>query len=313
VASELYEIAIVGAGPAGLSAALYSARFCRSTLVLHDGKPRAARIPKTYNAPGFNDGVAGADLVDRMTCHAAQFGASLVQAHIDRAERVDDVFVLHGAGREWRARALIVATGLNLNQIPIDADTHQQAIDMGVLRYCPVCDGFEHQGKRIAVVGCDVSGAAEALFLRQFSGQVTLLPKDEAELTAQERRDLAAAGIATVVKPIGHYLPTARGMQVYLEGVADPLMFDVLYPALGVAPRSELIAMLGLKRTACDKAPAEAPFGTIIPGLYCAGDVVDGLDQISVAMGHGAIAATRAHNWLRESDGKTVETVLGDA
>lgn len=311
--SKTYEIAIVGAGPAGLSAALYAARFCRSTLVLHDGRPRAAQIPKTYNAPGFNEGVAGSDLIDRMTCHAERFGASLVEAHVKRATHADGVFVLQDdAGQEWRARSLILATGLNLNQIPIDEDTHQQAIDMGVLRYCPVCDGFEHQGKRIAVVGCDVSGAGEALFLRQFSDRITLLPKDEAELTPRERSDLASAGINTVVTPIAHYRPTPEGMQVHLEGLSDPLTFDVLYPALGVTPRSELVAMLGLERNTGGKAQPEAPFGTTIAGLYCAGDVVEGLDQISVAMGHGAIAATKAHNWLRDRDGETTAAVLGE-
>ena len=311
--SDTYEIAIVGAGPAGLSAALYAARFCRSTLVLHDGRPRAARIPKTYNAPGFNEGVAGADLIDRMTCHATQFGASLVEAHMARAEHSDGLFVLHDdVGNAWRTRSLILATGLNLNQSPIDEVTHQSAIDMGVLRYCPVCDGFEHQGKEIAVVGCDVSGAGEALFLRRFSDRVTLLPKDEAELTVRERRDLAEAGVTTVTAPIAHYVPTPEGMQVHLEGVATPLTFDVLYPALGVTPRSELLVGLGLPLTEFGKAPGESPFATMIPGLYCAGDVVEGLDQISVAMGHGAIAATKAHNWLRDRDGETADVVLGE-
>lgn len=305
------DIAIVGAGPAGLSAALYAARFCRSTLVLHDATPNAARIPLTRNAPGFADGIAGPDLLEKMTRHATQFGAQLVEAHIASVTRSGGRFELASDdGRTWAARALILATGLELNQIPIDDRLHELALEYGVLRYCPVCDGYEHRGQRVGVVGCDESGASEALFLRQFTSEVTLLPRRNVELTERERSDLAQAGVRTISAPIARYAPTRDAMRVYLEGHADPLAFDVIYPALGSRPRHALAAALGVPLTDAGKVVASAPFGTEIPGLYCAGDLVDGLDQISVAMGQGAVAATRAHNGLREQDGQTAEAVI---
>ena len=89
-----------------------------------------------------------------------------------------------------------------------------------------------------------------------------------------------------------------------------PLIFDVLYPALGVTPRTELAAGLSLALNECGNADAASPSGTDIPGLFCAGDVVEGLDQITVAIGQGAVAATKAHNWLRDQEGETVEAVL---
>lgn len=313
VQTDIYEIAIVGAGPAGLSAAVYAARFCRSTLVLHDGQARARRIAKTYNVPGFDDGITGPELIERMTRHASKYGAQFVETEIATAVLQGDVFVLTDTvGQEWRAKALILATGIILNQIPLDEATHETAIANDVLRYCPVCDGYEHRDKRIAVVGCDFSGAGEALFLRQFSDDITLLPKDEAELTAKERADLAAAGVHTIVAPITHYAPQAHSMDIYVEGQAAPLSFDVLYPALGVTPRNELAASLSLPLNDCGNTDAASPFGTPVSGLYCAGDLVDGLDQVSVAIGHGAVAATKAHNWLRDKDGETVEAVLED-
>lgn len=311
VEANIDDIAIVGAGPAGLSAAIYSARFCRSTLVLHDGKARARRIVKTYNVPGFDDGITGPELIERMTRHASKYGAQFVETEIATAVRQDGLFVLTDtAGQTWRSKALILATGIVLNQIPLDEATHETAIANDVLRYCPVCDGFEHRGKRIAVVGCDLSGAGEALFLRQFSDDITLLPKDEAELTAEERTDLAAAGVTTILSPITLYAPQADSFDIYVRGQAAPLRFDVLYPALGVTPRNELAAGLSLPLNECGNTDAASPFGTAAPGLYCAGDLVDGLDQVSVAIGHGAVAATKAHNWLRDRDGKTVEAVL---
>lgn len=310
---DIYEIAILGAGPAGLSAALYAARFCRSTLVLHDNHSRAWRIARTYNVPGYEDGVTGPELIARMSRHASQYGAQFVEAAVATARRHNGVFELADAGdRIWRSQALILATGINLNQIPIDEETHETAIANDVLRYCPICDGYEHRGKRIAVVGCDHSGAAEALFLRQFSDDITLLPKAEAELTAKERADLAAAGVKTIVAPIVRYVPLGDNIEIYVEGGDAPLRFDVLYPALGVTPRSELAAGLSLPLNEDGKTDPASPFGTPVPGLFCAGDLVEGLDQISVAIGHGAIAATKAHNWLRDLDGETVEAVLED-
>ena len=212
--TEIYEIAIVGAGLAGLSAALYAARFCRTTLVLHDGKARASRIAKTYNVTGFDEGITGPDLVERMTNHAEQYGAQLVEATVATAVRKDSVFELSSAaGETWRAKSLILATGIILNQIALDEATHEAAIANDVLRYCPVCDGYEHRGKRIAVVGCDLSGASEALFLRQFSDDITLLPKACAELTTKEVSDLAAAGVETITAPITRYAPQADCME----------------------------------------------------------------------------------------------------
>ncbi|MFM7349384.1 MAG: NAD(P)/FAD-dependent oxidoreductase [Erythrobacter sp.] len=162
-----------------------------------------------------------------------------------------------------------------------------------------MCDGFEHKGKRIAVLGCDITGAAEALFLTTYTNDVTLLPRHDVELTAEERRDLEAAGIRVLSHAVTRFEPGEREIRLHLEGIADAIAFDVLYPALGARPRNVLGEALRLAATEDGKAEGAAPLGTAIPGLYCAGDLVEGLDQISVAMGHGAVAATKAHNWLR--------------
>lgn len=308
----IHDIIIVGAGPAGLTAALYAARFLRATLVIHDGTPRAAQIPLTRNVPGHEAGIAGCDLLERMTRHAAGCGAQFVEGRVTDAHHAGGLFHLTDADGVTRSgRAVILATGVSQNQPPLEEDVHQAAVDAGVLRYCPVCDGFEHRGERIAVLGCDASGAAEALFLAGYSADVTLLPRRDVALSAQEQHDLEQAGVLVLGDAVTRFEPTEREMRLHLEGGGAPLAFDVLYPALGSRPRNDLVRQLGLETGAAGKAADSAPFGTAIPGLYCAGDLVEGLDQISVAMGHGAVAATKAHNWLRDSDGETVEAVLG--
>ena len=307
--SDRWECIVVGAGPAGLSAALYMARFRRRVLVVHDGRTRAARIPETHNVPGFPDGIEGPALIARMGEHARRHGAEVREAEVVSAGRDGATFLLQLAeGETLRAESLILATGLRLNEPPLPRAEHEAAIHAGVLRYCPICDGFEHTGHRIGVLGCDASGAAEALFLRQYSDDVTLLPMDMPELTDGQRRDLAAEGVTVESRPVAGLHPCGDRFEVRLEGEASPLVFDVVYPALGSHQRTELAAMLGLGLDAAGAVDARSPLGTDVPGLYCAGDIVDGLDQISVAMGHGAVAATRAHNWLRERDGET----LGD-
>ncbi len=303
-----WDCVVVGAGPAGLSAALYMARFKRRVLVLHDGSTRAQRIPKTFNAPGFPEGIAGPELVERMTAHAREFGADIRQAEVVSADRIDDDgFVLRTAdGDEHEARTLLLATGLVLHQLPLDHDAHEAAIRAGVLRYCPICDGYEHAGQRIGVIGCDDHGASEALFVRQYSDDVTLVPRDYAELDAAQRDALALAGVTVVERAARHYVPRDDGMEVHVEDRAEPLVFDVVYPAFGTRQRTELAVALGLSVDDAGAVDARAPYGTSVAGLYCAGDIVDGLDQISVAMGQGAIAATRAHNYLRQRDAQTL-------
>ena len=308
-----YDIIIVGAGPAGLTAALYAARFRRSTLVIHDGTPRAATIPRSHNVPGFDEGIGGPDLLARMTRHAAACGAQFLEARVTAAARAGELFRLTDAGGVVRAsRALILATGIAMNAVPLPEDVHQAAIDAGVLRYCPICDGFEHRGERIAVLGCDVSGAAEALFLTGYSDRVTLVPRRDVELDAGKRPELEAAGVHVLTEPVTRFEPTDRHVLLHCEGREQPLAFDVLYPALGLRPRNALAQQLGLAVGEAGTVCATAPFATPVPGLYCAGDLVEGLDQISVAMGHGAVAATKAHNWLRERDGVTAGAVLGE-
>jgi thioredoxin reductase (NADPH) len=298
-----HDIVVIGAGPAGLTAALYLARYRRDVLVVHDDSSRALRIPKTHNAPGFPDGIEGPDLIDRMTRHAAIYGAAIEVASITAIARTGTGFALASFdGRRWQSRAVILASGIVLNQVDLPHAVHDRAIKAGVLRYCPVCDGYEHRNARIGVIGCDSDGGAEALFLRQYSPDITLMPLSHPELSAAQTREMADASITVETGALIELEPRDDRMDVRLEGHDTPLSFDVVYPALGTRPRAELAAQLGIALEAEGCVPAGAVKDSGVPGFFAAGDVVEGLDQISVAMGHGALAATKAHNWLRDQD-----------
>ena len=304
---KYWDCIIVGAGPAGLTAALYMARYRRQTLVLHDGRARALKIPKTHNAPGFPDGVSGIELIDRMTTHAAEFGATFEEAEITTAAHDKGIFQLaSGNGRDWQSRSLILATGTCLNEIDMPQGEHDAAVEAGILRYCPICDGFEHIDNKIGVVGCDTQGAAEALFVRRYSPDVTLIPNNFAELEPDELAAMREAGISVIERPLDRLHGHADRMDVFLQGENEPLSFGVIYPALGCSPRNELAKALGLPISDTGEVARDACYETAIEGLFAAGDIVEGLDQISVAMGQGAMAATKAHNWLRDRDGHTL-------
>jgi thioredoxin reductase (NADPH) len=297
---------VIGAGPAGLTAALYLARYHRKVLVLHDGTSRALRCPETHNAPGFPDGVKGKDLIALMTRHAETYGAEIIEAGVTGIERDGKGFVVRTDDQAWPARAVILATGVSINQIEMPQDQHEQAIADGVLRYCPVCDGYEGTDRALGVIGCDSSGAAEALFLRQYSDRITLMPLDYPELTKDEQRQLDEAGIIITHGALDRLEPNDKTMVVHLE-TGGRVEVDVLYPALGMTPRSDIVRGLGVEINAAGCLGEETIFGSRVPGFFAAGDVVEGLDQISVASGHGAIAATKAHNWLRDQDNETLD------
>lgn len=300
------DILIVGAGPAGLTAGMYLARYRRKVRIVHDGRSRALWVPRSRNIPGFPDGIVGADLIARMSDHAARYGAEIVEGRVVEIARDEDRALFRArldSGAVIGARGLILATGVDTNLAKLDSGDHQAAVRSGVLRYCPICDGFEHSDERIAVLGSDLHGAAEAMFLRQYSSNITLIPKWQVALTDKQRGELDASGVDVLEGRVLRLDATEEAMFVAIEGEAEPRGFDTLYPAFGSTPRSELAAMLGPLTDPNGCIPFSAFSDGLLPGVYAAGDVLEGLDQISVATGQGAMAATRLHNWLREQDG----------
>jgi thioredoxin reductase (NADPH) len=200
---------------------------------------------------------------------------------------------------------LIFATGVEDVGPGLSRTVEDEALRNGVLRYCPICDGREAVGRAIAVLGGDDHGAAEALFVRRYSDAVTLLALETPAFGPGVIEQLDAAGILIEPSPAREIAPGAVDVVVGLQD-GRRLTFDVLYPALGSKPRSVLPLSLGVPDGVAGKVEAGAPLGGPRPGIFVAGDVVEGLDQISVAFGHGALAATRAHNYLRGLDAETL-------
>ena len=301
---DLLDCLIVGGGPAGMTAAIYLARYRRKTLLVDANDSRAAWIPRSHNHAGFPEGINGVELLARMSAQAREYGAVVERGHIQRVDRADGGFRAEVNGREVIARTVLLATGVVNRRPAMDPVAHDRAMARGHLRYCPVCDGYEVIDKRIGVLGADGHGVAEALFLRTYSEDITLLPARFAEVGPEDRKRLSDLGIK-LVEPRVHQLRT--GERCIEAELADgtSLRFDTLYAALGSDARTELGVALGCAMSNGGCLVVDAHQASSVPGVYVAGDVVEGLDQISVAMGHAAIAATAIHNHLREADGLT--------
>ncbi|MBX7249767.1 MAG: NAD(P)/FAD-dependent oxidoreductase [Caulobacteraceae bacterium] len=298
--TDLLDAVVVGAGPAGLTAAIYLARFRRRFTVLHDGRSRARWIPRSHNHPGFPAGVRGPVLLARMRRQAEGFGATLREARVERVERRrDGTFTVSGDGFALAARTVLLATGVHDNHPPLRGVA--TAIRRAVVRICPICDAYEASGRRIAVVGEAGLGAREAAFLRRYSETVTLLHVGAPEaLTAADRRLVEHCGARLVECALADITLGPAGVTVRLPSgaVGD---YDTLYAALGSPPRNELAEAAGVAVNAAGYLVAgQAHQETAVPGLYAAGDVVRGLNQISVAQAEAAIAATAMHNFLRD-------------
>ncbi|QYU66502.1 NAD(P)/FAD-dependent oxidoreductase [Leptolyngbya sp. 15MV] len=290
---------IIGAGPAGLTAAIYLARYHLSIRLFDSGESRAAWIPCTHNHAGYPDGIAGTELLRLMREQARKYGAVREEKRVTHLARTGDAFTVGTDSGTYRARSVLLATGV-VNRRPegID-DIHDEALARGLLRYCPVCDGYEVTDKRIAVIGTGDHGTAEALFLRGFTRDVTLVcPHGDHDLDPTCSAKLEDAGIARVAGPCGGY--AMEGDQLAFDTAEGRMAFDSAYPALGSHIRSELADMAGAKLNEEGCIAVDRHMATSVPGLYAAGDVVIGLDQISHAMGQAGVAATAIRNRLAE-------------
>ena len=288
---------VIGGGPAGLTACIYLARYHLTPVLIDSGDSRAASIPCTHNQPAFPDGISGPDLLARMRVHAARYGVRPVRARVEGLHAAPHGFTALAHGGEHHARSVLLATGVTNRRPPMSDALHDRAVAEGSLRYCPICDGYEVTDKRVAVIGTGRHGLREAEFLRSYSAYVTLVAAGGPhELGTSDRERLAGIGVALLDGPARDFVPDGDGLS--FSTPAGRHRFDSAYPSLGSDIHSALARGLGADCTQAGCVTVDAHQRTSVPGLYAAGDVVLGLDQISSALGHASIAATAIRNDL---------------
>lgn len=294
---------IVGGGPAGLTAAIYLARFRRRFFLADTGESRASLIPRSHNHPAFQDGISGHELLARMRVQLTRFGAVPFPGRVDAlTRRPDGLFEGRVEGRDIVATNVLLATGVVDVEPPID--NARDWVRRGLVRLCPICDGYEAIDRAVVVMGHAPHAFGEALFLRTYTANVTVATLGHPlDLSPDLQARLGEAGIRVVETALVRVEPAAgqRAQLTFGDGVV--LTADAVYAALGVKPRNGPAARLGVALQDDGRIVTDSHQRTSLEGCYGAGDIVTGLNQLAVAMAQGEIAAVDIHNRLRLAEG----------
>ncbi|MFM0626964.1 NAD(P)/FAD-dependent oxidoreductase [Paraburkholderia xenovorans] len=295
---------IVGGGPAGLTAALYLARYRRTTRVFDAGESRARLIPVARNVPGFPSGINGEAWLANLREQLTPYDVAPEHARVEAIKAVSDGFRIDylsmrggdaQTARSVHARRVLLAAGIRdaLPSVP-NADELTRS---GLFRLCPICDGYETEGKRIAMLGPAKCALSHAIFMRTFSRDVSVVASDLDALSDAEVDSAAASGVSLIALS---RLDAPRGVDqaVQIVGVSGAIhRFDSVYPVMGCDARTDVLG-LDLERDEDGMVRTDKHQRTSIQRLYAAGDIVNTLNQISVASGEAAIAATAIHKSL---------------
>lgn len=298
---ETYDVVVVGGGAAGLSGAVALSRARRSVLVVDAGSPRNAPAGHVHNYLG-REGTPPAELLAAGRAELVGYGGEVVVDTAVAAERVDGGFrVMLAAGRSIRARRLLVATGL-VDELP---DVPGLAARWGRdVLHCPYCHGYEVRDRAIGVLATGPTAVHQTLLFRQLSDDVTLFLHTAPDLTADEREQLAALGVAVVegeVAAVEVADDRLTGLRLR-SGVVVPREAVVVAPRF--VARAEVLSSLGVDAVEQEMAgvvvgtavPADGTGATAVPGVWVAGNVADMRAQVvsSAAAGLNAGAAINA-------------------
>jgi len=292
--AEPYDCVVVGAGPAGLTAATYLARYRRRVLVIDAGESRARWIPVSHNCPGFPLGVGGRELLGHFRAQAEQHNVPFIAGTVTGVVQREGGFQVQAVGSPVTTRTVLMASGIK-DRLPAAAGM-DDAIATGAMRLCAVCDGYEARDESIGVYAPVADALGHAEFLRTFSGRVSVISPERRDASEDERSRAEAMGVPLHMG--------ARALRFSDQGcdaeTGDGRMhrFDTVYPVLGCEPSTAPLVGLNVETDADGKLLVDGSMETSVPGLFASGDIVSGLNQISVAVGHAAVAATAIHHRL---------------
>jgi thioredoxin reductase (NADPH) len=315
MSSEVRKVIIIGSGPAGLTAAVYTARANLQPLLL-EGEPSSTSdqpggqlmlTTDVENFPGFPDGVLGPDLMDSLRKQAERFGAELVTDDVTEVDLSASPKVVKAGSDVFLARSVIIATGSSYRELGIPGEKRLSGHGVS---WCATCDGFFFRDQDIAVVGGGDSALEEATFLTRFARSVTVVHRRDALRASAIMQDRARANPkirfawdSVLTEVVGEDRVAGVKLQNTKTGEESFLEVSGIFVAIGHDPRSELFA--GQLETDDEGylIVDQPSTRTKIPGVFAAGDVVDHTYRQAVtAAGSGCAAALDAERWLADQD-----------
>ena len=298
--SKMYDVIVIGAGPAGLSAALYAGRARLKTLVVEKKKEggQIALTSEVENYPGCVEGESGPTLIDRMYNQAKHFGAVFVYDEIESVDLQGSIKQLNGKKDVYKSKAVIVATGASSR--PIGCPGEKEFIGKGV-SYCATCDGMFFKNRKVLVIGGGNSAAQESIFLTNLGCDVQIVHRRD-ELRAEKYLTdvLDKKGINVIWNAVVKEIKGSQTVEsVILEktdGSIIEVETDALFVAIGDLPQNELAISLGVKLDDAGYIITDKQQKTNVDHIYAAGDITGGIKQWVVACGEGAVASSIAFN-----------------
>lgn len=307
---RIYDVIIAGAGPAGMTAAVYASRANLDTLMIERGMPggQMANTEDVENYPGF-DHILGPDLSNKMFEHAQKFGAKYAYGDIKEVEDQGDYKIVRAGDKEYKTKTLIITTGAQYKKLGIEGE--EEFTGRGV-SYCAVCDGAFFKEKELFVIGGGDSAVEEGMYLTRFASKVTIVHRRD-ELRAQKilqdrafENDKIEFMWNTVAEKIMG--PDGKVSSILFKNVETGEEFEKpiegVFVYIGMVPLSEPFKSLGITNEE-GYIPTNENMETNIPGVYAAGDIREKtLRQIVTATGDGSIAAETAQAYIEELNSK---------
>ena len=305
-AEETYDVVIIGGGPAGLTAGIYAGRAQLKTVIVEKGLPggQIAQTDEVENYPGFPEGISGPELASRMVRQAEKFGARIVMDEVLGLEKAEGGYLVRGYERNYRARAVIVATGANPRRLGVPGE--DKFYGRGVST-CATCDGFFYRDKEVVVVGGGDAAVEEGIFLTKFARKVTLVHRrDElrANKVAQKRAfqnpkmHFLFSHVVTGI--LGEDQVTGVRLKNLKTGEEYVYPTDGVFVFIGHEPNTAFLKGVVELRPDGYIAVRDEVF-TSEPGIFAAGDVADPIyRQLTTSVGAGTRAAMMAERYLAE-------------
>jgi len=305
---DTFDVVIIGGGPAGLTAGIYTGRADLKTVIIEKGLPggQIAQTEEVENYPGFPEGIQGPELANRMAEQARKFGAEIVMDEVTGLEVTADGFVVKGFERDYRAKAVIVATGANPKKLGVPGE--DKFYGRGVST-CATCDGFFYRDKEVVVVGGGDAAVEEGIYLTKFAKKVTIIHRRD-ELRANKVAQARAFANPKIEFLWSHVVTEVLG-QDQVTGVRVKNLKtgeEYVYPTDGVFIFVGSVPNTGFLKGVVELRPdgyiaVKDEVLTSVPGIFAAGDVADPIyKQLATSVGAGTRAAMTAEKYLAERE-----------
>ncbi len=307
--TDIYDVIIIGGGPAGLTSGLYTSRARLKSLLIEKGFTggQVMTIEWVENYPGFDEGISGIELSQRMERQAKKFGLETIQGSVKEISLYDEIKrIVLEEGKVYEAKAVILATGANPR--PLKVEEEEKYRGRGV-SYCATCDGAFFKGKKIAVIGGGNSAVEEAIFLTKFADVVYIVHRrDQLRATKiiQERAfanpKIKFIWNSLVEKIDGKDTVNALSLKNVKTGEVSELAVEGVFIYIGYKPNTGFLKGL-IKLDKDNYIITDEEMSTSVQGIFAAGDVrAKSLKQIATAVGDGAIAAVSAEKYISQME-----------